>query len=346
LRAKTLAGALCLAAALLESREASACAGCRNPSLAVSRGNEGPLDPGALRLGGSLTGTTVHVVHEAGCRDPTTCTEVPVQPLYLHDQRLYPIELRLTAEYGLNETFGIEGQVPFRLVHTTIEYTTPDGAPHEPLDAGIHHRDETIAGPADPWLLLRIGGMIENWWVAARPGVSLPLGKTEENPFALGDRGLEHQHVQLGSGTVDPVLVLEASTAFDAVTLELFAQGQASLYENRHGYRSPWRVYGGFAVGTTLVGDLSGSLGIEAFHDDAERWEGRIRQDGNLGRTEVLGAASLTQVFGATELSLSLRAPVWRHIVTGDEPPGTLSSPLTISLGVTHVFGGKDLPGK
>jgi hypothetical protein len=342
LRKRAFVGALCLAAALVDSHDASACAGCRNPSLAVSRGNQGPLDQGALRLGASLTGTTVHVIHEAGCRDPAVCTEVPAQPLYLHDQRLYPIEVRLAAEYGLTETFGIEAQMPFRLVRTTIEYTTPDGRPYEPLDAGVHHRNETIAGPGDPWILVRIGGLVESWWVAARPGVSLPVGKTEENPFALGDRGLEHQHVQLGSGTVDPVIVLEASNAFDELTLELFAQGQASLYENAHGYRSPWRVYGGFAVGTTLVGDLSGSLGIETFHEDAERWDGRIRQDGNLGRTEVLGAAALTQVVGATELSLTLRAPVWRHIVTGDEPPGTLSSPLTISLALTHVFGGKD----
>ncbi|HEX6272756.1 MAG TPA: hypothetical protein VFZ53_06950, partial [Polyangiaceae bacterium] len=86
-----LAGALGFAAAsLLTSREASACAGCRNPSLAISRGSDGPLDAAALRLGVSLTGTAVHVVHEAGCADPSACEEVPPQALHLHDQRLYP----------------------------------------------------------------------------------------------------------------------------------------------------------------------------------------------------------------------------------------------------------------
>jgi hypothetical protein len=343
LRLRILAGALAATtAALLQPHEASACAGCRNPSLAVTRGNEGPLDEGALRVSAALTGTTVHVVHEAGCRDLAVCFEIPAQPLYLHDQRLYPLELRLSAEYGVNKTFGIEGQVPFRLVRTTIEYTTPDGAPYEPLDADVHHRDETIAGPGDLWLLVRIGGIADGWWLAARSGISLPVGKTEENPFELGDRGLPHQHIQFGSGTFDPVLGLEASKAFGDITLDLFAQGQASLYENRHGYRAPWRIYGGIAVGTRLVGDLSGSVGVDAFHDAAERWDGRIRQDGNLGRTEVLATAGLTQTFGATELNLTLRAPVWRDIVTGDEPPGTLSSPLTASFGVTHVFGAKE----
>jgi hypothetical protein len=345
LRFAAVAGALGFAATLaLLSSEVRACAGCRNPSLAVSRGSEGPLDARALRLGGALTGTAVHVVHEAGCEDPVDCDEVPTQPLHLHDQRLYPVELRVAAEYGVSELVGVEAQLPFRLVRTTVEYTTPGGAPYHPVDAGVHHRDETLAGLGDPWLLLRVGSRVENWWLAARPGVSLPLGKTEENPFALGDRGLEHQHVQFGSGTVDPVLVLEASGALKPVTLEAFAQGQASLYENSHGYRAPWRVYGGVSVGTVLTGALSGSLGVDAFHEAADRWDGEIRQDGNLGRTELLATAVLTQALGATELSLTLRAPVWRHIVEGDEPPGTLSSPLTVALGVTHVIGGKRPP--
>lgn len=332
-----VAGLLALTAA---PRQAEACAGCRNPSLAVTRGSEGPLDAGALRLGLTATGTTVHVVHEAGCRDPMTCTEVPVQPTYFHDQRLYPVELRLAAEYGLNRAFGVEVQLPFRAVTTSIEYTTPDGEPYEPLDPGIHHRDETVAGIADPWLLLRAGTTAERWWLAARPGLSIPLGRTEENPFELGDRGLRHQHIQLGTGTFDPVLVLEASRAFGELRLQLFAQGQLPLYENRHGYRAPWRVHGGTSLGATMLGDLSGSLGVEAFHEAAEEWDGELRQDGNLGRSELLGAATLNQALGQTQLTLGVRIPVWRRIVTGDEPPGTLSSPVTVSLGVSHVFGG------
>jgi hypothetical protein len=328
-----------LAAALLPSR-ALACAGCRNPSLAVARGSEGPLGEGALRLALSLTGTATHVVHEAGCADPAACDEVPNQPLHLHDQRLYPLELRLGAEYGLTEILAVEAQLPFRLVVTTVEYTTPDGAPYEPVDAGVHHRNETIAGLGDPWLLLRAGGTVEGFWLAARPGVSIPLGHTEENPFALGDQGLVHQHIQLGSGTFDPVLLLEAARALGRAELELFAQGLFPIYENGHGYRAPLRVYGGFALGTKLLASLRGFLGLELFHEGAEEWDGEVRQDGNLGRTELLVAGRLAQTLGTTELSLSARVPVYRHIVEGDEPPGTLSSPLVLSLAVTHVLGG------
>lgn len=336
--------ALALSAAFIQTvvaPRAEACAGCRNPSLAVTRGSAGPLDQGAVRLGAAVTGTTVHVVHEAGCRDTAACAEVPVQPTYFHDQHLYPLELRLLGEYGLSKTFGLEAQVPFRSVTSSIEYTDANGAHYEPLDPGIHHRNETVVGIADPWLLLRIGGMVEKWWLAARPGVSIPLGRTEENPFALGDRGLRHQHIQLGSGTFDPVGILEASRAFEAIQLQFFVQGQLPLYENRHGFRAPRRVYGGGSVGRKLVSELSGSLGVEASHEAAERWDGEVRQDGNLGRTELLLAATLNYKLGTTDFGLSARAPVWRRIVVGNEPPGTLSSPVILSLSATHVFGAK-----
>lgn len=321
---------------------AFACAGCRNPSLAASRGGEGPLPSGAFRLGASLTGTTVHVVHQAGCADGEDCDEVPVQPLHLHDQHLYPVELRVSAEYGIDRTFGVELQTPLRVVATRVEYTTPSGDAYEPLDEGVHHRDEVVWGPADFWLLLRVGGVFDKWWLAARPGVSLPIGQTSENPFALGDRGLRHQHIQLGSGTFDPVLVLEASREFDPLTVEAFAQGQASLYENSHGYRAPWRGSVGAAVGTKLLGGLSGALGGELFHDSAERWDGAIRQDGNLGRTEILASIALRQEVGKGLVNLTARFPLWRDIVVGDEPPGTLSSPVILGLGYVHTFGGPD----
>jgi hypothetical protein len=316
-----------------------ACAGCRNPSMPVTRGNEGPLHAGALHVGATLSGTTVHVVHEAGCADLGDCTEVPLQPLYLHDQHLYPVELRASVEYGLHALLGVEAQLPFRAVGTTIDFMTPTGEAYEPLDADVHHRDETIAGVADPWLLLRVGGRVGDVWLAARAGLTLPLGSTEEDPFALGDRGLRHQHIQLGSGTLDPVLVLEANAPIDTFRLRGFVQGKLSLYENTHGYRAPARLDVGTSIGHALIGDLAGSVGLDASHETPERWSGVIRQDGNLGRTELLAALGLAYTAGAGVLTLDARFPLVRHIVKGSEEPGTLSSPVMLSLGFAYVFG-------
>lgn len=328
--------ALVAFAFIASTSRTQACAGCRNPTMPLVRSGEGPLGERTLRLGAALTGTYARVRHEAGCPDLERCAEVPVQPLYVHDQRLYPIELRLTAEYGFTRHFGVELQAPFRLIRTSIEYTTPAGAPYEPLDPGVHHRNETVAGPSDFWLLYRAGTTLGGVWFALRSGFSLPLGRTEEDPFALGDRGISHQHIQLGSGTFDPVGILEASRVFGALSVQAFAQAQASLYENGHGYRAPVRLYGGASVGHALFGDFRGMLGLEALHESAERWSGVVRQDGSLGRSELLAALTLVWSREETELRASARPTLARHIVRGSEDPGELESPLVMTLSVSH----------
>jgi hypothetical protein len=335
---------LALWSALATARPAEACAGCRNPSMPASRGNEGPLAAEAWALGVSLSGTAVNVVHEAGCRDVADCEEVPVQPEYLHDQGLYPVELRASVEYGISALLGVELQVPFRIVATTIEYTTPEGEAYEPLDSDVHHRDEVVAGPADPWLLVRFGHSFDGVWLAARPGVSLPIGSTEEDPFELGDRGQRHQHIQLGTGTFDPLLVLEASIPISKLQLQIYAQGVLPLYENSHGYRAPWRVNGGSALVAELFESLAGKLGLEAMHEAEERWQGVVRQDGSLGRSELGGLIGAAYAFGASSLSLDVRVPFVRHVVVGDEAPGTISSPLGLALRFGHVFGAEPAP--
>ena len=337
LSACVLAGLLGLAL-LVHVGDVDACAGCRNPSLPVARGSQGPMPAGALSFQSTLSGTTVHVVHEAGCEDPATCDELPAQPLYLHDQHLYPLELRLGAEYGLSETFGVELQFPLRSVTARVHYTTPDGEPYEPLDEGNHHRDETVAGPGDPWLLFRAGTLVERFWLAARVGVSLPLGSTEEDPFELGDQGLRHQHIQFGTGTFDPVLVLEVLRRFDDHSVSLFAQGQASLYENHYGYQAPHRIYSGADYGLTLSRSFGARLGVHVLSEGQERWQGEVQQDGNLGRTELLASGQFFWTFDASELGIQARVPLYRHIVSGDEDPGELSSPLALSLSYSVLW--------
>jgi hypothetical protein len=332
----------CLAAALgllaLLPGDVRACAGCRNPNMPVTRVESVPLRSGEFRAGASLGATGVHVTHEAGCPDLAACDERPIQPLYLHDQRLFPGELRGIGELGMTASLGVEVQIPLRLVHTSIEYATPDGQPYEPLDPGVHHRDETLFGLGDPWLLGRWAGQLGGLLVSARAGVSIPLGGTEPNPFVLGESGQRHQHIQFGSGAFEPIFAVDVSKAFGRWLCVGYAQGQMSLYENGHGFRSGMKANGGVQAGRRIWRAMTGALGMEALHEGAERWDGKTLQDGSLGRTEVLLTLSGVQAFRNGSLGLSARVPVYRHIVTGDEPPGTLSSPLMVGLFASRTF--------
>jgi hypothetical protein len=319
-------------------RPVHACAGCRNPSLPITRLSNVHLASGQLRASAMLSATGLNVVHEAGCVDVNGCHEVPVQPRYLHDQDIYPGELRAVLELGMTSSWGVEAQVPFRLTHTTIRYSTPERSPYTPLDPDVHHRNETLAGLGDPWLLARFGAVAGGVLITARAGVAVPLGRTEEDPFALGAEGKRHQHVQFGNGTFDPVLMLDASRAFGRLQLSAYGQAQVALYESRKGFRAGNRYFTGLQVGTPLLWRVVGAVGVDVLHEGAERWGGKVQQDGNLGRTELLAGLSLTRPFGATLLSLVVRVPVYRHIVQGDEPPGELSSPGMLSLIVSHTF--------
>ncbi len=332
-------GALLATVVVGAAARVHACAGCRNPNMPITRLEAVHLRPGQVRAAAVVGATSLHVVHPAGCADPANCADAPVEPVHLHDQRLLPAELRSIVEVGLTDHGGVELHAPFRLTRTTIAYRTPGGAPYEPLAPDLHHRNETLAGLGDPWLLGRWNGTPWGTMLTARLGVSLPLGRTEANPFALGAQGKRHQHIQFGSGTVDPVAGFDLSRAFGKVQLAGYAQGQMAVYENEHGFRAGLRVLTGLQAGRRLWGALSGALGGDVQHEGAERWDGRIQQDGSLGRTEILAGASLVHGAGATSIGLTARVPVWRHLVTGDEPPGTLSSPVMLSLVASHTFG-------
>lgn len=324
---------------LFSSRGAHACAGCRNPNMPITRLEAVHLAPGQVRAAAIAAGTALRVVHPAGCADAATCTEVPVQPTYLHDQRILPGELRAVAEVGIWRSLGAELHAPFRLTRTTITYQTPQGGPYQPLDPGVHHRDETLAGIGDPWLLARWNTSVAGALVTARAGVSLPLGRTEANPFTPLAAGRPHQHIQFGTGTVDPVLGFDVTRQFGKLQFAGYAQGQSALYQNRHGFRAGTRWLGGVMAGSRLAGSLTGGLGADLLHEGAERWEGRIQQDGNLGRTEVLAGMSLVYSVGPTAFGVTARVPVWRRIITGTEAPGSLSSPVMVSAVVSRTFG-------
>jgi hypothetical protein len=326
--------------AALSPRAAHACAGCRNPSLPVARLSSFTLGPGEVKASLAATATAINTVHRAGCADPANCHEVPVQPAFVHDQNIYSGELRTMIEVGITRAFGIEAHVPLRLVRSTIEYKTPTGAPYTPLDPDVHHRDETLVGLGDPWLLGRVGGTRGGFWLSGRTGVSLPLGRTQENPFALGDMGLRHQHIQFGNGTFDPVVAVDAGRSFGKVQASAYGQAQWSLYENRHGFRAGSRYLTGVQGGGRLGMKLMGMLGLDLLRDSPERWDGEIRQDGFLGRTEVLGGVSLIYPLGDTIVSVNARFPLYRRIIAGSEDPGTLSSPVILSFTVSRTFAG------
>lgn len=288
-------------------------------------------------------GTSINVVHQTQCPDTGPICAVRDEPPYLHDQQFYVSELRALVEYGLTEHVGVELQLPLRLTRTTIVYRHLDGALYEPDYPNIHHRNETLAGLGDPWLTTRLGRRFGALHVSARFGVTLPLGKTEENPFELGRAGLDHQHLQSGTGTFDPILAVEAGRSFDRIAVRAYAQAQVTILENARGFQAGNRYGAGMLVDASVVGRLRASVGADVITQEPERWRGVIEQDGNLGRTDVLVGASVTHGFGDFDVTLGVKVPVYTRIIQTGHEGGQLTYPGLVNITVRRTF---DLGGE
>ena len=330
-----VAAVVLLAATVLPVAEAAACAACGNPSLPMQPGGSGVMAGGSGTFGVSLRGLAMQVTHPAGCADLNNCDEVPVQPLHDHQVVLAPVELGLSGEWAFNDRWGAEVSLPVRSVWASVSYQTPDGADYVPLDAEVHHRDETVVGLADGRLMARYGRSLGGVWVSARVGSTVPLGATEEDPFSAGDVGKRHQHIQLGSGAFEPVVSLDATWGGISQQTTAYATLQQPLYANDKGYEAGRRLLAGAQVGWKAAPDLLLSLIGEVGHEGGERWQGVVRSDGMTGLTEVRTGASLLWRSEALTLQASLRVPVYRVLEASAEEPGEVIAPASLALGAT-----------
>ena len=329
---------------LVTSRVAQACPGCSNPNLPTARAGNFALEPGEISAALNLTGTTLRVVHSEYCPDIGPICNQRAEPPQLHDQRFYIGELRPVLGIGITKLFAAELQAPIRLLKTTIVFRRLDGTPFEPDYENIHHRNETLFGVADPWLLGRATWSVDTFIVTWRGGVGVPLGSTEEDPFARGRAGLPHQHIQFGTGTFYPVLAVDTGLRLGQFALSAYAQTLLFLTDNKYGYQAGNRYVGGIAGDMEVLPRLRAGVGVDILNEQPERWGSVVQQDGNVGRTDVLAGGMLSYAFGNVIASLAVKVPVHQHFIDvshGQQgEPGQLTYPVIINLAVQTTFGG------
>jgi hypothetical protein len=320
-----------------------ACPGCSNPNLPTARGETKALKAGQISVAGSLTATTKRVVHPETCPDIGPICNVRDEPPQLHDQQFYMAELRPIVGFGITKVLGLELQAPFRMVKTTIKFRRLDHTVFEPDYENIHHRNETLFGIADPWLLGNATGTFGDLTLISRTGVGIPLGSTEPDPFARGRAGLPHQHIQFGTGTFYPIFSLDGKLSLEPVELAAYGQAVLFAYQNGHGYRPGNRYSTGVSGDIEIAKDFRAGLGGDVMNEQPERWHGLIQQDGNVGRTDVMVGGSASYAFDPVTLFLSVKIPVYQHFIErGGHHMGGLTQltyPAIIALGASHTFG-------
>ena len=260
----------------------------------------------------------------------------------MHDQDLLTSESRLAAELGVLPWLSAGFVMPLRVFNTSIRYLDMSGQEVQIQNPFIHHKNQTLVGPGDPWVFARTAKNVGGFVLGARLGLSLPLGRTEEDPFALGDIGLPHEHTQFGTGTFAPVLGVEAARVFRGVRVETFGLTVQSLYENKHAYQAGDRYAGGVGAASSFgLKRWRFRTTVEVLHETAERWSGVVRTDeGNIGRTDILAGAEVTfRINDQWHLGASLKAPVYTQVQGGQLD---MSPFVGISLGTqVQLFEGR-----
>jgi len=277
---------------------------------------------GVWRFAAALTGTRYRIRHVAD--------DEPENPTpYWHVQSLIVSELAFNVAYGIRPDFGIEAMIPLRSVKDEVHYLDLAGEPYTPPNPGLHHRDETLTRLADPQLTFQFGHAFKPVNVSGRVGLSVPLGKTEPNPFELGRQGLWHQHIQFGSGTWDPILGIALSRKFGELDTQFCGYARLTFAENSHGYKAGNRYSGLFDVSHKIGSAWSMSGGLVLNNESAERWSGIIETEGNLGRTDLLVAIGAGRTFKtAGVMSINVQVPIASHS-TGEQ----VKIPWVLSIG-------------
>jgi len=271
----------------------------------------------------SGSGTRVHNEH----------TAMESAAHYWHVLDVTLAETSAVTSVGLGKNLGLELLVPFRTAAMRVRFKDEERRPFVPAEGDLHHRNETLAGTGDPWLMLHAARPGRAWTLGVRAGVSLPVGHTVANPFDLGRRGLRHQHVQFGTGTWDPLLGLMAGRRLGSFGLTVTGLARLALYRNEHGYQAGNRYQVSALAERPISGSWRGSLGLELAREQPERWDGRRdEEEGNLGRTDLLlTVAALRPISGVGAVRFAVSVPVFTH-TRGAQ----LDYPLIVSVGLAR----------
>jgi hypothetical protein len=256
-------------------------------------------------------------------------------PPHRHVIRLNLYHAELFAGYGVGAGSQVSLRIPYDVKDQRVRYTTLDGAPFVPPYGDIHHRTETLWGVSDADLLYWkepsfLQGATSGLAVAL--GTSLPIGKTVPDPVRLGLEGKKHEHLQFGSGTFDPRIVVSAYQRAGRVLIGEAVDARLPVYQSPGGYRPPVNVQWGFGPSLPL-GRWSLSLQYSGQYQSVGKWHG-VEDEGT---GFVSGGGILRATLLATPKT-TLFAGIYGELFSRGSSGQTFHQGISLSLGVSRLL--------
>ena len=239
-------------------------------------------------------------------------------PLHRHHIKLNIFRVDIGLKYQFGSQWLLEANVPYetKAQEATIEEIDP--VTPAQLDAILrnqnnHHRNETYTGLADADVLLahHMHGILkDDDFFTGRIGTTIPFGKTEEDPWKLGAAGLQHLHIQFGTGTFNPIVDLYYSLPlYNGLGANASIRGKFPFYENSKTYRAPRELTYTGGLNYRFNDWLSVQAGYLGFYQSYAYWAGELDINTGLLFSMASVGASIVTPYNVP-LSVSLMLPL------------------------------------
>lgn len=214
-----------------------------------------------------------------------------ISPPHRHEVSLDFTRIQLGIRYFMWDTLSMSLDLPYDIKNQKAEVDflggnqTPEDREAILANRDIHHRTEIYTGLSD--FEFSVDSYLENFFRLGGKsvfslGLSLPIGKIEEDPYRLGDVGKTHLHIQFGAGTFVPIIKLQHSLKFpNNFTLHGSFTGRLPFYENGNAYRAPNELNYNFGVRYRISNFLALNAHYAGSYQHYGYWDGE--RDPNTG---------------------------------------------------------------
>jgi hypothetical protein len=247
-------------------------------------------------------------------------------PQHRHEVKLNIFRVDVGLKYHLASQWVLEANVPYetKIQEATlekIESVTPAEWDAIERNRDNHHRNETYIGLTDADLFLGYhtqGLLIENDFLMGRIGTTIPFGKTEKDPWKFGDAGLEHLHIQFGTGTFNPIADLHYGLPlYKGLRATASIRGKLPFYENSKTYRSSREITYTGSLNYSFNDWLSFQAGYLGFYQSFAYWAGEQDINSGLRFSMASFGASVTTPYNIP-LSLTVMLPLHQETLYDD----------------------------
>ena len=202
-------------------------------------------------------------------------------PTHRHDTEMDLRRVSLSFMNSIDEEWDVGLTIPYfwksqEANVSFLEPATPLDVEYAERAGFIHHRNEEYHGFGDIELMAGLKKrdlLKEGSIMRIGLGLTLPTGRTEDDPWLLGDLGKKHLHIQFGNGTIDPLINFYYGFQIsEKIGLGFYSRARLPFYRNTKGFRGAPELAFSPMVNFTISEKLSASLGLSAEYFGYSDW--------------------------------------------------------------------------